>query len=309
MSEVENLKQAREFIVENKKDQASKILWELYKSQNLKIKFEAILSLLATLDRLTENIKLLELVEEGIKIAPLLGENDLEKNLLVEKCNFLTAEIGFMIYRQKNLKMSANVFEWIDFATENEKNEFQAINQKCKESEEEIERLINIVLNHINNNNHYFNGNVFFTLGELYCNRFFNDRLDLMIGGKTRSMIGNIYFVKRWNLDKWLLRSEGRKKIDDDWFNCIKYIKLAISEYKAGGYNKEMAQAYYNLAVKYGITFRFRKAKKLLETSYKIAKENSDKLLLSQIEIYRKQIANKNREIRNYVGEYGLDLP
>lgn len=110
MSEEQDLKQARDFIAENNKDQASKILWGLYRSHNLKIKLDVILSLLVIMDHFTENKKLLELVEVGLKITSTLDKRDIEAYLLTEKCNFLLNKVGFMIYRQKKLKAVSECF-------------------------------------------------------------------------------------------------------------------------------------------------------------------------------------------------------
>ncbi|OJI06415.1 hypothetical protein BK004_03675 [bacterium CG10_46_32] len=311
MSDFKKLKRAKKLIAENKNDEAIKILWELYACQNQKIKFQAILYLIYTLDHFTENKRLLEIVEEGIKMAPKLGENDIEVNLLVEKCNFLNTKLGLMTYRQKNLKMSENVFKWINFSTEREKREFEFLTQNRVKIEEEIQSLESKISKYTeDSNSHYFKGNVFLRLGEFYGTKFFNDQLDSMIGGKTRSKFANMYFVKRWNLGKWFLyKKVGRKKIQEDWSKCLDYLELAISEFEAGSHGGEMAHSYYNLATKYGLTFRFKKTKTLLDHAEKLANTNNEKLLLSKIELYRKELANKNKNIRDTVGEYGLDLP
>ncbi|MFH1644177.1 MAG: hypothetical protein ABIA74_03315 [bacterium] len=310
MSEEQDLKKARDFIAENNKSQASIILWRLYQSHNLKIKLDTILSLLVILNHFTENEKLLEITEEGLKITSVLNNKDVEAYLLAEKCNFLINKIGFMIYRQKNLKLSANVFKWISFSTEQEKNEFETITQQRKNIEQELQRLEIAVSDIVKNSkNYYFRGSIFLRLGDFYSSKFLNDQLDTMIGGKMRSKIGNIYFVRRWNLGRWFLyKNEDRKKIKDDWDKCIYFFKSAISDFKSGGHNGEMAHAYYNFAIKYKTVFQFRKSKKLLEQAQKLAERCNEKRLLSQITLFRKELTDRNKNIRNYVEEYGLDL-
>ena len=64
MSEELELNQARNLIATNNNDKAIKILWKLYESHNLKIKLDAILCLLVSLDHFTENIKLIKLTDE-----------------------------------------------------------------------------------------------------------------------------------------------------------------------------------------------------------------------------------------------------
>lgn len=311
MSEELDLKQARNFIAENKKEEASKILWALHKSHNPKIKLDAVLSLLVIMDHFTENEKLLELAENGLRITSMLGKRDIEAYLLTEKCNFLLTKVGFMIYRQKNLKLSANVFKWIGFSTEREKEEFEAIVKKRKELEEKAQKLEVDVLNLMQNNkDHYSKGHIFSRLGDLYSSRFLNNQLDLMIGGKTRSKIGNIYFVRKWNLGRWFLyKSKDRKKIKDDWNKCVYFFKLAILEFESGKFGGEMAHACYNLAVKYKTAYRFSKAKKFLKQAQGLAEKHNEKRLLAQIALFQNELKNRNKSIRNYVEEYGLDMP
>ena len=125
MSEAQELNEARKLISQNEKEKAASILWKLYASNTSIIKLDAILSLLAVLDLVTENIKLLEITDEGITITKSLGKHDVHAFLLGKKCVFLSAQLGLLIYRQKNLVLSANVFKWIDFSLEKDKKEFE----------------------------------------------------------------------------------------------------------------------------------------------------------------------------------------
>ena len=147
-------------------------------------------------------------------------------------------------------------------------------------------------------------------VGDFYSSKYLNDKLDLMIGERRRSMIGNIYFVKRWHLDKWILyRNKDRKRIDDHEKKCVGFFKQAIYEFEKGSHTSDLAHAYYNLAVKYKLTFYFQAATEHLNLAEVYAKKTDEKRLLSQISILRGELADKNRNIRNYVEELGLDLP
>lgn len=310
MSEEQNLKQARNFIDENNKPKAVEILWKLYQSDNQKIKLDTILCLLVILDRSIENNKIIEIIDEGLKIAPKI-DKDIEAYLLIQKCCLLLIRLSLMIYRQKNLKLAAQVFKWINFSTEREKEEFELIIKQKQKIEEETQRLEDNVCNYIQvNKSHRTRGRIFLELSEIYNLKYSNNQLDLMIGGKKRSWLGNKYLIKRWNLGKWFLyNSKGRKKLKENWHECLNFMDLAISEFKAGRFNEELAHAYYNLAVKYQFIFQFRKAKKALKLALKLAEEYNCKRLLAQITLLGKRLKEKNKNIKNYVEEFGLDLP
>lgn len=311
MSEIQKLKEAQRFISINDVKKATPLLWQLYSSNNTNIKLNAILSLLAVLDYVTETEKILQIIEEGIKISISEDKNDVVAFLLGRKSFFLESVLGFLIYRQKNLVLSANVFKWVNFATEKEKKEFGAIANRRQQIEKDIQKIEADILKMAETNtDHYFRGHVFMAVGEIYGSRYLNDKLDLMIGGKSRSKIGNIYWVRRWNLDNlFLYKSNDRRKITRHKKDCIRFFNLSISEFGAGGNKSDMAHACYNLAVKLNMMFHFRDAKKYLDQAEKLARETNEKRLLAQVLSFRDDLKNKNRKIRNYVGEFGLDLP
>lgn len=311
MSEIQKLKEVQKVISIGDVERATSLLWQLYSSKNPNIKLNAILSLLAVLDYVTETEKILQIIEEGIKIATSMGKNDAVAVLLGRKSFFLESVLGFLIYRQKNLILSANVFKWVNFATEKEKKEFESITNKRQQVEKDIQEIEATILRMAEaSTDHYFKGHVFMAVGEIYGSRYLNDKLDLMIGGKLRSKIGNIYMVRRWNLDNLLLyRSSDRRKIVGHKKNCVRFLKLSISEFEAGKNESDMAYACYNLAVKLNMMFHFRSAKRYLDQAERLARKTDEGRLLTKILSFRKDLKNKNKNVRNYVEEFGLDLP
>lgn len=309
MSERKKLNKARNFIAQNNIDEAKKLLWPLYSSHDLSIKLDTVLSLLVVLDHVTENNKLLEITNMGIDIATKLQRDDVRAFLIGKKILFLTSQLGFMIYRQKNLTLSQNVFKWIDFSLEKDKKEYGAIARKRAEIEKEIQQLESTVTMLIKSNtNHYFRGHIFMALGDYYSSKHLNDQLDLMEGGRVKSKIANIYYVRRWNVDKLLYSRKNRKKIYFSKKKCVYYFEQAITEFELGGNDSEQAHAVYNLAVRLKTIFNFARARKLLPKARALAERSDEKRLLSQIDLFEKELADKNRNIRNYVEEFGLDL-
>lgn len=311
MSEDQQLQHARKLIAENKTEEASSILRRLHSSTSLTIRLNAILSLMALLNYVTENDKLLEITNEGIDISSRLGKNDVRAFLLGKKMLFLGSQLGFLIYRQRNLKLAAGVFKWVDFSLEKDKRELEAIELHRQGLEQEIWQTETTVLKQAEiSTDHYLRGHIFLAMGDFYSSKYLNDHLDLMIGGKTKSMIGNIYFVRRWGLYKPILyRRVDRKKLSEDKRKCLSFFDQSIKEFELGKKDSELAHAYYQLAVTLNSMFSFRRARIFLRKARDFAQTTNEKRLLAQTVELEKHIAGKNRYNKDYVVEYGLDMP
>ena len=309
MANTKELNNARSLIAEGKHPEARKIL-EAITTQDLKVRLDILLTFLVVLDHVTENDKLLSVATEGIEIATKLGNDEVQSYLMARKSIFLLTHLSSMVNRQKNLMLSANVFEWIDFSLERDKKEYEAIINMRKPLEKEIDSLIEVVIERAERGiDHYFRGHLFSAIGDFYSSRYLNDMLDFQKGGKTKSKIANFYFVRRWNLDRFLYDRTSRKKIMDSKRSCIEYFERSFNEFRLGGKKSEEANAIYNLAVKMKIFYIFGRAKNLLARAKLIAVELQEKPLLQKIEMLEKEVADKNRNMRDYVTEMGLDMP
>lgn len=309
MTNTKELNNARSLIAEGRHLEARKIL-EAITTHDLKIRLDILLAFLVVLDHVTENDKLLNVATEGIEIATKLGNNEVRSYLMARKSIFLLTHLSSMVHRQKNLMLSANVFEWIDFSLERDKKEYEAIVDMRKPIEKEIDSLITNVIDRAEHGiDHYFRGHLFSAIGDFYSSRYLNDMLDFQKGGKTKSRIANLYFVRRWNLDKFLYDRTSRKKITDSKRSCIQYFERSINEFRFSGKKSEEANALYNLAVKMKFFYTFSRAKNLLAKAKLIALELQETPLLQKIEMLEKEVADKNHNMRDYVTEMGLDMP
>jgi len=311
MSEFKELEEASNFISLNEKQKGLMLLEKLYVSKNPDAKLQAGLGLLVALDQLTENRRLLEITEECIKLASNLGNTEVRAYLLSKKAIFLFENLASLTYQKRNLKLAAEVFKWIEFSLEQDKKEYETTIVKCNQLDREIAALISQVLEFAQSvESHYFRGHIFMSLGEIYFSGFLNDQLDLAIGGKWRSKICNIYFVRRWKLNKLInYHRDARGKLNTSKRKCIVFFERAISEFKLGNHEVELGHALYNLAVKFTLTFCFIKARKYLNLAKLKAAARNEILLLSQIGELERRIKDKYRHTRNYVEEFGLDLP
>jgi hypothetical protein len=309
MANTKELDNARSLIADGRHPEARKIL-ETIKTNDPKVRLDVLLAFLVVLDHVTENDRLLEVATEGITVATNIGNDEVRTYLMARKSIFLLTRLSSMVHRQKNLMLSANVFEWIDFSLERDKKEYEAIVEMRKPLEKEIDSLIKTVIDRAERGiDHYFRGHLFSAIGDFFSSQYLNDLLDFQKGGKTKSRIANLYFVRRWNLDRFLYDRTSRKRIADSKKKCIQYFERSIDEFRLGDKKSDEANATYNLAVKMKLFYTFGRARGLLAKAKSIALELQEKPLLQKIELLEKEVADKNRHMRNYVTEMGLDMP
>jgi cell division protein FtsB len=310
MSEQEKLNKARNMYDKGEYSEARKLLEEIT-TKDAGIRINVLSAFIGVLDHVSENDKLLDVANEGIDVATKLGNDTMRNYFLGKKCFFLMSDLSSMIYRQKNLVLSAQVFKWIDFSLERDKKEYEALTETRKDLETEIDSTLEAVTKGAESSlDHNFRGHQFSTIGDAYSSKYLADKLDFQEGGKTKAKIANLYFVRRWNLDRYLYDRNIRKKIDESRDKCIQFFEKSIKEFKIAGMKSEEAHTIYNLAVKLRLFNRFRRAKKLLVEARVIAKSVEDgKRLIDKITKLEISVADKNRNIHDYVSEMGLDMP
>ena len=309
MANTKELNNARGLIAEGKHQEARKIL-EAITTQDLNVRLDVLLAFLVVLDHVTENEKLLDVATEGIETATKLDNNEVRYYLMARKSIFLLTHLSSMVHRQKNLMLSSNVFDWINFSLERDKKEYVVIVEMRKPIEQESNSLIEKVIEQSDKGkDHYFRGHLFSAIGDFYSSKYLNDMLDFQKGGKIKSKIANLYFTRRWNLDRYLYDRVSRRKIMNSKMRCIQYFEKSISEFRLGEKKSDEANAIYNFAVKMKLFYTFGHAKILLAEAKSIALELQEKPLLQKIDMLEKEVADKNRHMRDYVSEMGLDMP
>lgn len=309
MSDKEKLNNIRSLIGQAKHDEARKIL-ETITTKDPSIRVDVLLIFFVVLDHVTENEQLLAVANEGLRLTKQTGNDNVYGYFLGKKSLFLLTKLSNMVSREKNLKLSANVFKWIDFSLERDKKEYGVIIEERKKLEKAADEAMLEVEERANRStDHYFRGHMYSEVAEFYCSKCFLYKLDFQKGGRRRSMIANIYLVRRWNLDKFLYDRKSRRKIESSEKQCYQYFNKAIEEFKLAGKKSEEAHAIYNLAVKFKIFYRFRKATRTLAKAKVMAEELKETYLLSKVAILEKETADKNRNLRDWVSELGLDMP
>jgi hypothetical protein len=309
MSDNEKLNKAIKLYNQGKYPETRKLLEEIT-TKDPAIRINVLSAFIGVLDHVSENNKLLATVNEGIEIATSVGNKGMLNYFLGKKCLFLMSDLSMMLYRQGNLMLSARVFSWIGFSLERDKKEYEAISDARKELEKEIDSTLTVVIQGAEASlDHNFRGHQFSTIGDAYSSKYLADKLAFQDGGKVKSKIANLYFVRRWDLDRYLYGQNIRKKIDESRNKCIQYSERSVEEFRLADMKSEQANTIYNLAVKFQLFNRFRRAKQLLVEARIIAESISEMPLLNKITKLEASVADKNKNIRYYVSEAGLDLP
>ena len=269
------------------------------------------MSLLAALDQVTQNDLLLQITEQSIATAAALGRKDIHAFLLTQKAAFLFRKLSSVLYQQQNLKLAAKAFRWIDFSLEEDKAEYAALGEEKSRLEKEIAALGAGALAELQSNRgHYFQGKILMGLAEIAFSRFMYDLSVLLDAGRWKSKILNVYLVRRWNLDKLLgYNREARRRLRDSFRKAVALYRRAMEEFSEGQYESDAAHAAYALALKHAMTFHFPKATKYLMLTKSLADPERDKNLFIHIDKLEELIKDRYRHPRNWVEEFGLDLP
>jgi hypothetical protein len=311
MAETDELKAAQALVAAGKREQALPLLRKLYGSNELEIKLYAGLALLVILDHLTQLGELLKITDETLAIAGTPGRGNERAYLLAKKAEFLAGKLSNLLYQLKNLTLAAQVFHWIGFSLEEDRAEHAKLAEERTALENELYRLDREALVAMEPiADHYARGHIFASLGETSFILYLGRQLDLVGGSRMKSRIMNMYWVRRWHLNTIIgYGRKGRRELAALRKRIFDCYHAAIKEFEAGGLKGDQAFALHNTAVKYLLMYRFRLARKYVKRAKRLAMQENEKLLLSQIEEGERRIADKNRHVTNYVQEFGLDLP
>lgn len=311
MPEVDELRTAQHFIEQGMSAQAQPLLWKLLQSKNPAIALNAGLSLLAALDHVRQNDTLLEITDRCLGIACTLAKRDIHVFLLLQKAEFLFRKMSHLLYQEQNLKLAANVFRWLDFSLQEDKAEYAALGEQRSQLEKDISALEAEVRKELHaNSDHYFQGKILMGVAELSFSRFMYDLGSLVNAGRWKSKIMNFYPVRRWNLDKLIgYDRKARRKLRDSFRTASALYEKAMQEFAAGHHESDSAHVAYALALKHALTFRFSKATKFLNRAKLLGNSERDKNLFVHINDLEKLIKDRYRHPKNWVEEFGWDLP
>ncbi len=300
MLEENNLKNALQLISVGRRGEASRILLNIYKrTTNQDIKLQVILALIVSLNQIEHNKLLIQLCNEGIKIAAYLQPNT-QGYLMANKAIFLINHIALLIYRKSNLKLAPG---WLGFSTEAEKHEFEELNRQITSGEHEVDNLIEESLKIANGQDKKsLQGHIYHAIGKIYGSKYFNYNLEYAVQNRKITWLSNHYLIRRFNLYKYLIYSRGqRKKLNESVALTIENLLEAVQLFKDAGNEPSASYALFDLSMQLKNFNRFRKASKYLATSKTIAEKHNDAELLRNIDVVGRSIKMRNTDIPNYL--------
>lgn len=292
-------------------DEADALLEDLYKNANNTLKVEAVKRFAVTAKDINRIYKLSDRLNEAILISTAYGKWDEVLYFESEKLNCLVHELSMMVYRQANLKLSGQIFPWLGFALESNKNEYEQLEEQATKIDQKAQKLAEKLIEDLTKKNRSTTliARVYLQLADFYSNMYLHYLQKYIRGGRIKSKLAYNRFVRRWNLFLYLYRKDERKKILEARELSFKYSQLAVDECTKDSDKSSKAHALYNYAIKLCTCNKFGRAMKALEEAEKTLDKQQDAFLLKQIIEYREQVKNKNRHIRDYVDELGLARP
>lgn len=303
--EIDNLISAGAF------DDANIALEVLYKNANNVQKVEAVKRFAVTAKNISRIYKLSNRLDEAILISTAYGKWDEVIYFESEKLNCLVHELSMMVYRQANLKLSGQVFPWLGFALEANKNEYEQLEKQSIKISEKSQKLVEKIIEDLKRKNWSSSlvARIYLQLADYYSSLYLHYLQKYIRGGKIKSKLANNLFVRRWNLFLYLYSKNERRKILDVRELSFKYSELAVKEFAKDSDKSGKAHALYNYAIKLCTCNKFSKALKALDEAENTLDKVHDSFLLNQITEYREQVKDKNRHIRDHVEELGLARP
>ena len=291
--------------------EANVLLERLYENANNHQKVEVIKRFMVTIKGITDTDRLLKLAEEAILISTAYGKWDEVLYFESKKLIYLTHELSMMVYRQKNLKLAENVFPWIGFALESNKEEYEYIAELSANIEEKAQKLADTIIEDLKKKDWSSSlvARIYLELADYYSTLYLHYLQKFMSGGRVKSKFANNRYVRWWNLFLFLYTKDERKKIVESRELSFQYAQLSVDEFTKDSDKSGKAHALYNYAIKLNTCSKFSKALRVLKEAQATLDKKEDGFLLDQIIEYSQLVKNKNRGGRDYVEELGLARP
>lgn len=303
--EIDNLISSGDF------DQANVLLEKMYNNLNNTQKVEAVKRFSVTAKDLPRIYKLSHRLDEAILISTAYGKWDEVIYFESEKLNCLAHKLSMMYYRQVNLKLSSQVFPWLGFALESNKNEYEYLEEQVTKIDTRAKELAERITKDLDRKNWSAQviARVHLQLADYYSTLYLHYLQKFMRGGKVKSKFANSSLVRRWNLFLYLYSKYERQMILEARELSFKYAQLAVDVFVKDSDKSATAHALYNYAIKLYTCNKFTRALKVLRDAEEALDKERDFFLLNQIVEYRKLIKGQSHDKRDYVEELGLARP
>lgn len=307
MSEKDELIKAMKVMEEGKRSDARAAFLRL--EPNLKdpnLRLQLIDASLAVLDPLNDNATQLRLAAEGTRLAAATGLSYLQAHFMARTADFLMLQVGVRQHRRKKLKLAR---EWIEFATQADKLEYEKLTREINKLEKEIDGLLFGALKLAETSgNKRIQGYILLSKGGIESARYLQFKADSMVHSFRAKLWIKYEFMRYPFFESLMMFSNG------DATKLRAHIKLFTQSFLRAvqlfeDINDSMAAtAYHNLANDLKSAYRFRAAKKYLAKGKAVALKHNDQEMLRRIGLMEKEIAAKNRDIPDYLNRETRDI-
>lgn len=300
MSEKSELQNAIGLVLQGDRAAARAALLSLeprIKDQHMRV--QLIDAMLSVLDPLTDNAKQVELSVEGAQIAETIGLPDLAADFMARKADFLMLQVSIRQHRMAMLKLAPN---WIEFATEVEKAEYESLATKIAKLEQEIDALLSHAISQAEGSGDKRDlGFVLMSKAAIESSRYLQFKTAYMAHG-IRAKLWIKFRFMRYPFFEYLLTAwNGDAKKANILFNSFRDSLLKAARLFEEINDSNAGAAYYNLANNLRTAYKFRSARKYLNKAEVIALKHNDKIVLKQVEEMRQVIRNKNKDVPDYL--------
>ncbi|MBU1445733.1 hypothetical protein KKD70_00520 [Patescibacteria group bacterium] len=300
MSKKDDLQSAISLLQQGKRKEAAAQLLSLEaKITDKGLRIQLIDLLLSALDPVDECERLIILSSEGAKIANDYGRKDYQAHFMSRKAEFLMTKISFLQYRQSNLKLSP---EWFEFSTEADKNEFNELTAKIDLIEKEIEELLQESLQLAEESgNKTALGRVLMERASIESSRYLHYKAKFLHNNFRAKLWLKFDFLRNPFFEQLIIYPRKHAKRLQSFINAFTSNFLRAAKIFEELDDPTAGYAYHNLAIHLKSSYAFRAAKKYFRKAKKIAEKYDDPLLKSKVNELEISINAKNQDIPDYV--------
>lgn len=294
------LKEGTDLLATGNKKEGIKILLPLYQNtQSAIIKLHTADALLSSLDKLSYGDQLIAICEEAITISQKTQQTGLVAHFLANKADLLMPKLAFLYHEQKSLKLSP---DWIAFSTEADKTRHETLTAKIHEYEQQVESSLNEAVDlAIKSNDKQTLAHVLLAKGNIYSAKHMYYKMDCLGNSSKSKLWLKIELMRHPLLESLIIFNKKQvPQLHKLARICVDSLQKSAKVFQEISDSGE-ASAYYNLANHFKGTYLFGRAEKYLALAEETAKKYNDQVILNKIPEMRQAIANRNRDIPDYL--------
>lgn len=300
MSEKDNLQNAINLLMSGRRKEAATELLNLdNKIMDKNLRIQLIDASLSALDPIKEGERLIEMSEEGRKIAENNSKKDLQAHFMSRRADLLMTKVTFLQYQRQNLKLAPG---WMEFSTEADKQEYEKLTAQVEKLEREVNDLLEqaLMLAEQSGNKNVL-GRVWMAKGSVESSRYLHYKTECMRGNLRTKLWLKFEFLRYPFFENLFIFTGKNKQKLQSFVNTFTANFLKAAQIFEDSGDSTAGYAYHNLANDLKTAYRFREARKYLEKAKSIAVKHNDPLLKQQVEMLGKAIRAKNRNIPDYL--------